>query len=376
MKQKQSSLFLLIALVAAIAIAALWIANIVSAHLSQSNAVFARNHNAPLPVRTTQVESKPVSANLITQANLIETQRLPIFPTTESLVESVHVEVGSMVKKGDPLVTFQSKLIAAELELSRSLMEIAKDEHDQAAQALAKIEKLYKQNLVAQDELLKATETEKQAKAKLINAEHKLLTTEFELSQTELAAPVGGIVVEVSAFAGTVARKNAPVITLSVTNPIYVEAQVAQRNYRDLQIGQRLSLTLDAFSGRRFDAQIVRIGNEVDQRNNTLAVYAKLDNPNLELRPGMAGVASIDLTPEQDNKLRIPAIALLGSNGRDAYVFKVDESNVAHLTKVEIVGYEQGYVGVRSGLSAGDTIVVAGQQSLVDGDRVESGNGV
>jgi hypothetical protein len=106
-------------------------------------------------------------------------------------------------------------------------------------------------------------------------------------------------------------------------------------------------------------------------KSNMVSVYAKLDNPDLTLRPGMGGAANIELQASNNSGLRIPAITLLGSNGRDAYVFKVDNRNIARLTEVQIVGYEQGYVGIQTGLSAGDKVVVAGQQALLDGDKVE-----
>lgn len=374
MKNKKLNVILFIVLLAVSILASLWFFDIVRAHLEKSNSGFARKNHAPLPVRLLKVEIKPVSSTVVTQANLVEAQELPLYSISDAFVESVNVEVGSLVKKGDVLVVYKSDLIKEKMDLASSLLEIAKDEYAEAESNSKQIKDLYKRNVVAKDEFIKAALAEKKAKSKLINAQYDLVNAKLELSQVVLQAPSGGIITEVNVFADSVARKNTPVVTISVTSPIYVEAKVAQRYFSDLRLGQKLKLNLDALPNQSFDADLVRIGYEIDQKNNTLSVYAKLNNPDLTLRPGMAGVATLDLSADTSESIGVPAIALIGNNGRNAYVFKVDKFNIARLTPVDIAGYEKCYVGVKAGLKAGDKIVIVGQQALMDGDKVEVGN--
>lgn len=372
--EKVLSVVLLIMLILALIVMGGWALNIVSAHLKTTSASFARDNNEPIPVKTVTVEAKAVTASIVTQATLVENQELPIYPTSNSLVKEVQIEVGDLVQKGDVLVTFYADLLKAKMDLAQSMTDITKEEYQDAERNYKKVKELYEKNLVGQDEFTKATLNEKQSKSKLINNQYSLLAAQFDYSQVELVAPVGGVVTAVSAFPNTLARMNAPIVTISVTNPIYMEAKVAQRYFSDLSLGQQIKLTLDAFPDKGFQAQILRVGFEVDERSDTVSVYAKLDNPNLQLRPGMGGAANIELNPGDEEGLRVPAIALLGSNGRNAFVFVVDSKNTANLKEVTTVGYEQGYVGIRSGLSAGDRVIVVGQQALQDGDKVEASN--
>ncbi|WP_133468548.1 efflux RND transporter periplasmic adaptor subunit [Paraglaciecola marina] len=370
--EKLISGFLLILLLLTLIVMGFWAVNIVSSHLKSNSASFARDNNSPIPVKTVAVENKPVSASLVTQAMLVENQELEIFPTSNSLVKAVHVQVGDLVKKGDPLVTFHSELLKAKVELEKSMTDISKEEYDDAVRNFDKVKGLFEKNLVGQDELTKATLNEKLANSKLINSQYNLTAAEFEYSQVEIKAPVGGVVTSVSAFENTLVQMSTSLVNLSVTNPIYVEAKVAQRYFSDLSLGQMVTLNLDAFPDKTYNAEILRLGYEVDQVSDTVSVYAKLDNPLLKLRPGMGGIANIELNASETQGLRIPAISLLGSNGRNAFVFVVDNNNVARLKEVSIVGYEQGFVGIKSGLEAGDNVVVVGQQALIDGDTVES----
>ncbi|MBR9792370.1 MAG: efflux RND transporter periplasmic adaptor subunit [Gammaproteobacteria bacterium] len=372
--EKRLSVTLLVVLIVALLILGNWALNIISAHLSTTNASYARENDKPIPVKVIEVEAAPVKATLVTQATLVENQELPIYPGSNAMVSGVRVQVGDLVKKGDVLVSFYEDQLKAKVELAKSVAEIAEEEYEEAQRNFTRVESLFAKNLVGKDEFTKATLAEKQAKSKLINNQYEVQKAEFEYSQVELKAPVGGVVTAVSAFENTQVRMTMPIVTLSVTNPIYVEAKVAQRYFGELSLGQPVSVSLDAFPERTITAEILRLGYEVDRISDTVSVYAKVDNPDLILRPGMGGIATIELAGGSADTLRIPAIALLGSNGRSGFVFVIDETQKAHLKEVSIIGYEQGYVGIRSGLSPRDRIVVVGQQALKDGDRVEMGN--
>ena len=372
--EKRLSVTLLVVLIVALVILGNWALNIISAHLSTTSASFARENDKPIPVKVIEVEAAPVKATLVTQATLVENQELPIYPGSNAMVNEVRVQVGDLVKKGDVLVSFYEDQLKAKVELAKSVAEIAEEEYEEALRNFTRVESLFAKNLVGKDEFTKATLAEKQAKSKLINNQYEVQKAEFEYSQVELKAPVGGVVTAVSAFENTQVRMTMPIITLSVTNPIYVEAKVAQRYFGELSLGQPVSVSLDAFPERTITAEILRLGYEVDRISDTVSVYAKVENPDLILRPGMGGIATIELAGGAADTLRIPAIALLGSNGRSGFVFVIDNTQKAHLKEVSIIGYEQGYLGIRSGLSPRDKIVVVGQQALKDGDRVEMGN--
>lgn len=372
--EKRLSVALLVVLIVALVILGNWALNIISAHLSTTSASFARDNDKPIPVKVIEVEAAPVKATLVTQATLVENQELPIYPGSNAMVSEVRVQVGDLVKKGDVLVSFYEDQLKAKVELAKSVAEIAEEEYEEAQRNFSRVESLFAKNLVGKDEFTKATLAEKQAKSKLINNQYEVQKAEFEYSQVQLKAPVGGVVTAVSAFENTQVRMTMPIITLSVTNPIYVEAKVAQRYFGELSLGQPVSVSLDAFPERTITAEILRLGYEVDRISDTVSVYAKVDNPDLILRPGMGGIATIELASGSADTLRIPAIALLGSNGRSGFVFVVDKSQKAHLKEVSIIGYEQGYVGIRSGLNPRDRIVVVGQQALKEGDSVEMGN--
>ena len=291
--EKRLSVTLLVVLIAALLILGNWALNIISAHLSTTNASYARENDKPIPVKVIEVEAAPVKATLVTQATLVENQELPIYPGSNAMVSEVRVQVGDLVKKGDVLVSFYADQLKAKVELAKSVAEIAEEEYEEAQRNFTRVESLFAKNLVGKDEFTKATLAEKQAKSKLINNQYEVQKAEFEYSQVELKAPVGGVVTAVSAFENTQVHMTMPIITLSVTNPIYVEAKVAQRYFGELSLGQPVSVSLDAFPERTITAEILRLGYEVDRISDTVSVYAKVDNPDLILRPGMGGIATI-----------------------------------------------------------------------------------
>ncbi|MBS0013135.1 MAG: efflux RND transporter periplasmic adaptor subunit, partial [Desulfobacterales bacterium] len=126
-------------------------------------------------------------------------------------------------------------------------------------------------------------------------------------------------------------------------------------------------IRLDAYSGRDFDAKIVRIYPELNRQSGTVPVEAELTAPR-KLMPGMFARV---LLPVQtaDKAVIIPASALLSTPGGREAVFVVSDGK-AEQREIRI-GIEQGSrVQVLEGLKPGEKVVVAGMNSLKNGTAV------
>jgi len=114
------------------------------------------------------------------------------------------------------------------------------------------------------------------------------------------------------------------------------------------------------------------IDNAVDTTTGTIALKAVFDNVNEHLWPGQFVKASLTLRVEP-NALVIPTQAVqVGQNG--AYVFVV-ENGVAKLRPVTIDRTVDMQSVITNGLTGGETVVLDGQLTLVDGVRVAPRSG-
>jgi membrane fusion protein (multidrug efflux system) len=99
-------------------------------------------------------------------------------------------------------------------------------------------------------------------------------------------------------------------------------------------------------------------------------VKARVPNPDLTLRPGLFATVEARLG-ERENVLAVPDSAVVyGTDG--TFVWRIGSDQKAATAAVELGIRHDGQVEVRSGLRAGDVVVVAGTNKLAPGIGVEA----
>ncbi len=126
-------------------------------------------------------------------------------------------------------------------------------------------------------------------------------------------------------------------------------------------------MRLDAYAGETFRGEIFAIEPSVDEQTRTVMLRARVPNPGARLKPGM--FARVILVLEtRENALIVPEQALV-PQGKDRFVYRFADGKAA-MTKIELGLRRPGEVEIRSGLTAGETIIIDGQLRLRDGAPV------
>jgi membrane fusion protein (multidrug efflux system) len=142
---------------------------------------------------------------------------------------------------------------------------------------------------------------------------------------------------------------------------------VPERELATLKAGLPVRLAVDALPGQTFEGTIDRVAPVVDAGSGTFRVVAAFEGGGV-LQPGMFGRIRIDYD-NRANALVVPRVALLEDEG-DPAVFVVREGKAARVPVK--LGYTDGaWAEVRSGLRAGEQVVVAGKTALRDGTKVQ-----
>ena len=159
-------------------------------------------------------------------------------------------------------------------------------------------------------------------------------------------------------------------MNLEDTSALTVDFRLPERYQARIAAGQVVQVRLDALPGQNFSARVQAVDPLLDANGRSVSVRATLPpSPKGELRPGMfARVTTIFSV--NDAALVVPEEAIVPQAGKQ-FVFRLmDEGEgdakkrVSRRTEVQL-GVRRGpQVQVMSGLSVGDTVVVAGQQRL------------
>jgi multidrug efflux pump subunit AcrA (membrane-fusion protein) len=101
-------------------------------------------------------------------------------------------------------------------------------------------------------------------------------------------------------------------------------------------------------------------------------VYTNVANPGLKLKPGLTAFTRFK---RQHEALAVPSVSLINPTGiQESTVFVLEHGSIARLRKVRVGVVAEGMTEIRSGLTAGEQVIVVGQIALRDGDQVIIGD--
>lgn len=210
------------------------------------------------------------------------------------------------------------------------------------------------------------------AQADVRSSVAKVQQLETQIGQTQVRAPVGGIVAEKIANVGDVSNGTQKLFTLIGNGQLELQAQVPATQLPQVRINSPVKITSDTDSRVRLAGQVREIAPLVNAQNRQALVRIDLPSTTL-LRPGMFARAAI--TTAITVGVTVPNKAVLPQPDGSAIVFLLSGEDKVQARKVEVGEVVQGSnVEIKSGLKPGDRIVVAGAGYLKDGDRVRIAN--
>ncbi len=196
----------------------------------------------------------------------------------------------------------------------------------------------------------------------------------MRFEQAEVTSPVRGIVGTVYLDKG--ARVNPPepgpsmgTALLRIVNmdTVKVVVCVIEKDLSKIKLHQKTRVLVAAYPGQMFSGKITLISPTINQMTRTASVEITIPNRNHKLKPGMFAEVEI-IIRKQDDAILIPAYAVLEQSSNKKVFTVVDGKAVMGLIEV---GIAQGdLVEVKSGLDAGDTLIVAGHHQVSSGDLV------
>lgn len=155
----------------------------------------------------------------------------------------------------------------------------------------------------------------KDAEARVAREEALLSQAEIELSRTLITAPIGGTIVGRGVEKGQTVAASLRAPTLfeiaQDLSQMEVHVSVDEADIGQVQIGQEVSFTVDAYPARDFTGSVIQIRKSPAVRNNvvTYTVVVSAQNPELLLLPGMTATVQM-VVLEVSDAIRIPNAAL------------------------------------------------------------------
>lgn len=271
----------------------------------------------------------------------------------------------------------RTKELVGQGVLSRQQLDDAQAKYDDGVARVASLEKSY--------ELIKVGPRNEQIDAlrgQVEQARGMLAYAQTQLDNTIIRAPVEGTILEraveqgefvTNGFVGDKGAKGY-VVTLADLNDLQVELDINQNDFAKLQMGQKASVTTDAFPDRKYDGVIAEMSPKADRQKATVQVKVKILHPDNYLRPEMnASVAflSDEKSTPAAGGAPAPLIVVPASAVKNEGVFVVFGGKAVRRPVKTGPTNSQG-VRIEQGLIGGEELILNPPDTLKDGDRVRA----
>jgi membrane fusion protein (multidrug efflux system) len=321
--------------------------------------------NRPVPVAVAVLTSGPSRAAVRAWGTVRPLQEAVILAEVAGRVTNVEVGLGEEVRRGQLLLEIDPDLHMARTAEAEAAVQSAQAARDRAVRERERRETLFERGTVSDSELELARTQAAQAEATLSAARATVEQAKKNLSTARLMAPFEGYVASRPPDRGSTVNLGTPLITLVDIDLLRVDALVSEQDLPQVHVGSEVTVTAEAAPGRIFPGMVVAVGPQADRTTRQFPVEVEVENPpDLPLKGGV--VARVEIIYESHENIPLLPVDAYLEDGEGAYFFAV-RNGVATRRNFDAGPREGQWIGVLAGAAEGDTVVVVGQDRLVDG---------
>ena len=274
-----------------------------------------------------------------------------IAPQTPGRIQSIRVDVGSFVGKGQILATMD----AAQLDQTR--LKLVNDSTE-----LSRLKSLYEEGGVSKSDY------------DAVEMAYKISRRSYNnlAENTYLRSPLSGVITARNYDKGDL-YAGQPIFVVQQITPVKLKVGVSESDYTKVKIGNQVEITVDALPGQTFTGKINKIYPTIDPMTHTFVTEILVQNSDRVLRPGMFARVKIEFGV--NNSVVVPeesVVKMQGTGQRCVYILQPD--NTVESVIVKLGRHIGNSYEILEGISEGDVVTVKGSTSLKDGAKVEVSN--
>ena len=329
-----------------------------------------------VPVSAQQVRLDRFAVQLKALGTVTPWNAVSVTSQVSGELDKVLFTEGQLVNKGALLAqidprTYQAALLQAEGALQETRAQLASAELD-----LKRYQGLYKEDSIARQTLEQQQATVAQYKGTIKVREAQRDNARLDVERTRIMAPISGRLGLRAGDAGNyVSAASTELVSITQDNPIAVNFTIPEHELQTVLQAYQLGEPLPVQAWNRDETQLLAEGvlesidNQVDVSTGSVRLKARFENPAQALFPNQFVNVRLQVSVNE-RALLLPADAIqFGANGRFVWQIKADDTVV--IQPVDIITSDGTSSMLRSGLAAGDWVVVEGVDRLRTGSKIE-----
>lgn len=335
----------------------------------------------PMPVEVQTIEKTNVPLSYDYPARVKSPSQVEIHARVSGILLKQHYQDGQQVKAGDVLYTIEPKAYQAAVDRAKAQVLMEQARLRQAEREKKRVEGLYREKAVSEQERDQAISAYELAEAGLVGAQAALKEAQLNLDYTQVKAPIDGLTDQKRQSVGDLVGREynrTHLTTITQLDPIEVHFSISEKEFveREQQIqngvlrysqGQKPQVSVTHL-GQTLQGELDFSGHQVDQQTGSVKLRALFANQNRTLLPGafvrieLGGIEAVDV-------IQIPQKAVL-QIGTQSFVYVMKDGK-AQMLPVQL----QRAVGqtwlVDGGLNPGDQLILNNLIKLRPGAPVQ-----
>lgn len=180
------------------------------------------------------------------------------------------------------------------------------------------------------------------------------------LQNSEIIAPISGTITEQDAKVGQLASPGTPLVSIIGTGGFEVDAGVAETDVGKLAVGDKVTMTLDAFPNETFDGTLFYVAPAATNSQGVITYLIKIsfDKADPRLKSGLTANITIE-TKHHDSALILPQYGIL-QNDNGTFVETLENGKVKTTPVTLGIQDQDGNVEVLSGVTLGEKVINIG----------------
>ncbi len=320
-------------------------------------------------IRVETATAGSISTESYASARLEGAEEALIYPSMPGRVEELLISEGDYVEAGQRLVKMDTDQQAgAGSSAALAALSAARANHENAQSNFERLEALYDAGAVSAQDIDAARTGLEAARAQMTQAQAGYTQARSARDNAWIAAPFSGRIGRVWARAGNSATGATPLLSITGNGGVLARVLLPERDIFNLAEGQPAYVTVGALDNMSVPGVVTAVSSSVDPLSGLVSVEVRFDDAEGVLRPGLSGRVAI-VTRTSENAIIYSENVLRRT--RTGFQLAVVKDGRAELREVTLGIRSHGMVEIVSGIAAGDSVIVMGQNSIIDGSPVE-----
>jgi HlyD family secretion protein len=320
---------------------------------------------AAAPQQIVQVERRDIATTVAATGTIAPVNTVDISSKITAQIKEVKVKENEQVTAGQTLVILEDTGLQAQVTQAREKL-------NNTAVKYQRVAKMQSIGGASAEELDNA-----RMDYNIAQASYDEITS--KLNETIIVSPIAGSVIGKPLSAGEMVAQgvNNPTVILTVADmsKMQISAEVDQTDIGKIQLGQKVTFTVDAYPDKVFTGRVSTISRKatVSQNVTYYPVTIDVDNAENMLNPGMVARVTI-MVSESKGALTLPLAAVrTDKNGK--YVVVMGDNGQTHNVPVTTGNTGDNLVEILTGLNEGDKVVVSQPKTTTGGSQQSSQKG-